>query len=105
MSPGDILQGLPGEALLRTGLSDLTEGRRTVAACLAGIAGTRLIRAGLLPPSTAPWMSAELDLYRLLRGEAGDAYARYNALLRELVSFEQALDRRTRESGARETRS
>jgi len=25
----------------------------------------------------------------------GDAYPRYNALLRELVSFEQALDHRT----------
>lgn len=30
----------------------------------------------------------------LLRQEGGDTYSRYNALLRELVSFEQALDRR-----------
>jgi hypothetical protein len=37
----------------------------------------------------------ELQLYRLLRREGGDAYSRYNALLRELISFEQALDRRT----------
>lgn len=31
----------------------------------------------------------------LLRKEVGDAYSRYNPLLRELTSFEQALDRRT----------
>jgi hypothetical protein len=30
------------------------------------------------------------------RHEAGDAYPRYNALLRELASFESALDRRLR---------
>jgi len=36
----------------------------------------------------------ERQLYRLLRQEGGDAYSRYNALIRELVSFEQALDRR-----------
>ena len=36
----------------------------------------------------------ERQLYRLLREEGGDAYSRYNALIRELVSFEQALDRR-----------
>ncbi|MCX6930149.1 MAG: hypothetical protein NT154_44095 [Verrucomicrobia bacterium] len=38
----------------------------------------------------------ERQLYRLLRQEGGDAYSRYNALIRELVSFEQALDRRCR---------
>jgi hypothetical protein len=36
----------------------------------------------------------ELQLYRLLRREGGDAYSRYNALIRELVSFESALDQR-----------
>jgi hypothetical protein len=33
-----------------------------------------------------------------MRSEGGDAYSRYNALLRELISFEQALDRRIRQS-------
>ena len=37
---------------------------------------------------------AELQLYRLLREEDGDAYSRYNALVRELVSFRQALEQR-----------
>ena len=36
----------------------------------------------------------ERQLYRLLRQEGGDAYSRYIALIRELVSFEEALDRR-----------
>jgi hypothetical protein len=39
---------------------------------------------------------AELELYDLLMREGGDAYSRYNALLRELVSFENALNRRSR---------
>jgi len=38
-----------------------------------------------------------LQLYRLLRQQGGDAYSRYNALLRELVSFESALDHRCRQ--------
>jgi hypothetical protein len=32
-----------------------------------------------------------------LRGQSGDAYSRYNALIRELVSFEYALDHRRRQ--------
>ena len=39
-------------------------------------------------------VDAELQLYRLLREEDGDAYSRYNALVRELVSFCQALEQR-----------
>ena len=39
---------------------------------------------------------AELALYRRLREAGGDAYSRYNALLREVVSFESALDLRCR---------
>jgi hypothetical protein len=37
-------------------------------------------------------LTAEHDLYALLGQEEGDPYSRYNALLRELVSFERALD-------------
>lgn len=38
----------------------------------------------------------ERMLYQLLRDEGGDAYSRYNALLRELSSFLNGLDRRLR---------
>jgi hypothetical protein len=96
MKTDDLMTGLPGEALIRRGLADLKAGHRTIAGCLVSIARTRLHRAGLLGDvaSTLP-QEPERELYRLLRQEGGDAYSRYNALLRELVSFEQALDHRT----------
>ena len=94
--PPDLLTGLPGEPLVREGLADSQSGRHSIPACLAQIAGPRLRRLGLLPPARSqPTGDSELRLYRLLRRQGGDAYSRYNALLRELVSFEQALDRRT----------
>ena len=93
----DLLQGLPGEALMREGLTDFQSGRRSIPACLAEIAGPRLRRLGLLPPAHFHSLpEPEVRLYRLLRLQGGDAYSRYSALLRELVSFEQALDRRSR---------
>ena len=95
MRSDDLMRGLPGEALLRQGLTDFQGGRCTIPACLVGMARTRLRRAGLLTGEVASSLvEPELRLYRLLRQEGGDAYSRYNALVRELVSFEQALDRR-----------
>lgn len=85
---------LPGGEIVRQGLADFRSGRCTIAACLVGVARTRLSCAGLLPAVAGdPFPEPELQLYRLLREAGGDAYSRYNALLRELVSFEQALDR------------
>ena len=46
----------------------------------------------------ASFSEPELQLYDLLKREGGDAYSRYNALVRELVSFENALDRRNRKT-------
>ena len=91
------MAGLPGEELVRQGLADFQAGRQTVPACLVRIAHPRLSRAGLMPvevPNAAS--DAELELYGLLKLEGGDAYSRYNSLLRELVSFENALDGRLR---------
>ena len=97
MPADDLLAGLPGEALVRAGLADYQAGRCTVAACLIGIAGPRLARAGLIPATMVSWLlEPEFQLYRLLRQQGGDAYSRYNALLRELISFESALDLRCR---------
>jgi len=90
----DLICGLPGEPLVRQGLADLQSGRQTAPACLVSIARSRLDKAGLLERSTPSAPEPELELYRLLRREGGDAYSRYNSLLRELISFEQALDRR-----------
>lgn len=72
MSSYDLIRGLPGGALIRQGLADLAAGRVSVPVCLVAIARPR----------------------GLLRQEGGDAYSRYNSLLRELMSFEQALDAR-----------
>jgi hypothetical protein len=90
-----LICGLPGEPLVRQGLADLQAGKPTAPAWLVSIARSRLGQAGLLDGSTPSPAEPELQLYRLLRREGGDAYSRYNALLRELISFEQALDRRT----------
>jgi hypothetical protein len=95
MSSNDLMSGLPGEALVREGLADCQAGRRTIPACLVAIARPRLTRSGLLPPATISFLpEPEFQLYRLLCDQGGDAYSRYNALLRELVSFEFALDHR-----------
>ena len=83
---------LPGGQTVQRGLGDMREGRRTIFSCLVAIGQNRLRRAGLLDREpTIP--EPERQLYRLLRAEGGDAYSRYNSLLRELASFEQALDR------------
>jgi len=91
----DILSGLPGEALIREGLADRQCGERTVAACLVEMATPRLVKAGLLdsPISTVAAQS-ELFLYSLLQNLGRRAYSSYNSLLRELTSFERALDHR-----------
>jgi hypothetical protein len=95
MKTDDLISGLPGENLVRQGLADVQSGLCTIPACLVRIARPRLSRAGLMPQAN-PGQSSEpeLELYDLLKREPGDAYSRYNALVRELVSFENALDQR-----------
>ena len=101
MSADELICGLPGEALVREGAADLKAGRRTISRCLVEIARTRLTRAGVLSVEGAPNSAEpELELYRLLRGEGGDSYSRYNSLVRELVSFENALDFKNRKQKA-----
>ena len=59
------------------------------------MARLRLQRAGLsFPLSRANIAEPELTLYRLLQAEEGDAFSRYNALVRRLVSLERALEQR-----------
>jgi hypothetical protein len=95
----DLLEGLPASSMIREGLADHRDGRQTVAACLVRIASPRLSRAGLMDPKAVDDRDVELDLYQLLSGEDGRAYSRYNSLLRELASFEHALDHRLRRAG------
>ena len=102
----DLIAGLPGEMFVRAGLADVHAGHCTIPACLVRMASPRLARAGLLPGTDPGFIpEPELQLYRLLRQQGGDAYSRFNALLRELVSFEQALDQRQRFPGHRAERA
>jgi hypothetical protein len=97
MTNGPLFRGLPGESLVRDGVRDVLDGRRSIPALVVSIARGRFVRAGVLPRSAAA-LSAEpeRDLYRLLRTGGGDAYSRYNALIRELGSFLSALEGRSK---------
>jgi hypothetical protein len=84
------VERLPGDELVRTGVRDLEQGTESLAALLVSIGAPRLAQAGIRVPTPLP--TPELSLYRLLSEQYGDAaHARYNALIRRLVSFERAL--------------
>lgn len=87
------LEHLPGGELIQRGLSDYAEGRVTPESCLLAIGWSRLQRGGLTMPAKSSWRfpEPEMQLYNLLRSESGDAYSRYNSLLRRFISFEQSL--------------
>lgn len=85
---------LPGADLIERGIRDLAEGVESIPALLVSIGAPRLRRLGF--EVTRPVASAERVLYDLLRDADPDAaHARYNALVRRLVSFERALALRT----------
>lgn len=88
------LESLPGAELVLPGLGDLVAGRETVEALLVEIAAPRLRRLGLaVPPRDDP--EPERRLYALLSvANPNDVHALYNALLRRLIAFSQALEGR-----------
>jgi len=91
----DICGGLPGEHLVRKGFEDLKQDQFSIPACLVSIARTRLCSTGIFDCEGLAFIAdPEHALYAQLKREDGDAYSRYNSLIRELVSFEQALDHR-----------
>jgi hypothetical protein len=89
-----LISDLPGAQRVAEGLRDHREHRHTPASCLVRMARPRLAKAGLMKALPKHDTQAELDLYQLLASEGNQAYSRYNALIRELVSFERALDHR-----------
>lgn len=89
------LKYLPGAETILKGLRDIRNDRRTIESTLVSIASRRLVKAGLMNNTHDGEEWAELTLYSLLQSEPGDAYSRYNALLRELVSFNRAFDQRS----------
>jgi hypothetical protein len=84
-------ENFPGADLVAAGLADLHAHRHTINALLVAIGAPRLRRLGLDLPaaSTLPERPEHL-LYDLLASQEPDAHARYNALIRRLVSYEHA---------------
>ncbi len=84
-----IPDALPGAELVEQGLRDLDRGDETVESLLVslGAPGLRALGFGV----HQPFADAELRLYRLLAVHHGaGAHARYNALVRRMVSFQRA---------------
>ena len=87
----DFFDSLPGGEIARRGLADLERGMTTVPSLLVLIGGPRLRNLGLPVPEAD--CNPEHALYNLLSEHDPDsAHARYNALIRTLVSFERAAE-------------
>jgi hypothetical protein len=86
-----LVTALPGEELVAKGIADLESGAESVEALLVSIGRPRLSRLGYR--ISRPIESPELKLYELLaQQDSNSAHARYNALVRRLVSFERAAE-------------
>ena len=86
--------GLPGATAIRAGLEDLAAGRESVESLLIQIGAPRLSWLGVILPSS-PNVNADRQLYQLLSLQHGnEAHSKFNGLIRQLVSFERALERR-----------
>ncbi len=84
---------MPGGLLIKKGLKDIVEQQITIHSCLIVIAFTKFKNAGLIDADKKPpFLDGEITLYNLLGEEPGDAFSKYNALLRQLVSFCHALN-------------
>ena len=82
----------PGHELIQRGLEDLRAGVESPEALLVAIGRPRLMRAGLAVPAPL-FTSPEHRLYSYLsKTDPDSAHCRYNALIRRLVSFENALE-------------
>lgn len=81
---------MPGHDLVDAGVRDLTRGVESVESLLVSLAAPRLRALGVDVPT--PLADPEMRLYRLLAKRHGDAaHARYNALVRRIVSYQRAV--------------
>lgn len=81
--------GLPGGDTVDAGLADLAAGEVTAESLAVSIAAPRLRREGV--PVGTTLEEPERRLFDLLQETEGDlAHARYNARLRQMVSFADA---------------
>ncbi|MCY3840256.1 MAG: hypothetical protein OXH09_16675 [Gammaproteobacteria bacterium] len=88
---------LPGADLIGTGIEDLQRGEFTIEALVVAVGAPRLRAAGLSVPEAPGWPRVpEHALYDAIgRSGIADSQSRYNSLIRRLVSFERALERRS----------
>jgi hypothetical protein len=85
-------EALPGGDLIEKGIRDLERGLLTEESLLVSIGAARLKSAGVPVPEKS-FDDPERRLYELLaREDVDSAHSRYNALLRKLVSFEDAAE-------------
>lgn len=86
------LEALPGGDLVQEGIADLVRGIESIPSLLVSIGAYRLRRIGLPVPDTVV-SEPELRLYeKLAESDSDSAHSRYNALVRRLVSFENAAE-------------
>jgi hypothetical protein len=86
------LEALPGGDLVQEGIADLARGIESIPSLLVSIGAPRLRRIGLQVPATVIG-SPENRLYeKLAESHLDSAHSRYNALVRRLVSFENAAE-------------
>jgi hypothetical protein len=91
-TPSVTFDAFPGYPLVRQGLHDLEAKRETIPALLVLVGAPRLRKLGIEVPASN-LTEPEHRLYMMLAAEDSDsAHSRYNALIRELVSFERAAE-------------
>lgn len=84
------LTDAPAFDLVHAGIRDLAEGRPSAEAMLVSIAAPRLVLLGLRVPTSLPQPEEQL-FDRLVALHGDGAHARYNALIRQIVSFARAV--------------
>ena len=87
----DVSDALPGSELIRAGLRDIRDGVESIEALLVLVGAPRLRRIGFDVPDT-PYFPEDRLYAKLAAEDSDSAHSRYNALIRQLVSFERAAE-------------
>jgi hypothetical protein len=98
MNKNQVGCSLPGEDIVGQGLLDLEQDRLTDFSLLVLIAAPRLERLGIQIPAMDLPKPYEHELYARLEQRLGAAaHSYYNSLIRRIVSYTHALERRQRD--------
>ena len=87
----EVSDALPGADLIRAGLRDIRDGVESIEALLVLVGAPRLRRLGFDVPDT-PYFPEDRLYEKLSADDSDSAHSRYNALIRQLVSFERAAE-------------